>query len=123
MCWIRLKKRLNKLQESVDNLYSFVKTKEYDQLKKDSLDLKEEQELLSHIAFNVKSVKVFDGQESGSKVVKIYYEQPVITIDIDSETKEPIKNEVFYAINRLNLTDLQDLEKIDKVFREIKKNY
>ena len=123
MCWIRLRRRLNKLQESVDNLYTFVKTKEYDQLKKDSLDLREEQELLSHIAFNVKSVKVFDGQESGSKVVKIYYEQPVITIDIDSETKEPIKNDIFYAINRLNLTDLQDLEKIDKVFRELKNNY
>ena len=113
--FVTKKKLLKDIQKDVKELSSFVKTKEYEQLKKDSQELHEIKALLSNIHFKIKDAQ-FDKDE---KKVLITYELPKIVLDVD-ENGEVNKNDFFYSVNVLELISLEDMQKILKFLEGVK---
>ena len=93
MCFIS-KKKLAKLQSSVDELTHIVKTNELTRLREESKKLKEIQALLSKVRFKVKDVKTIETDELGRVDVRITYQLPTVTLKIDDEGK-PLKDDFF----------------------------
>ena len=121
MCF-GFKKKIAKLQASVDELTKIIKTRELVKLRRDSKELGELKELISHIKFKVKEVRAFEGEgisDSDKDVVRIIYQLPVIGLTIDDEGN-PEKNDFFYATNMLDMISIEDMKKIQKVLNEEK---
>lgn len=108
MCFIS-RKRLNKLQASIDDL----KSVEINRLRDESAELKELKELLENVRLGVKKVQAF---EDGS--VKIIYNIPSVVIKKDADGNWE-KNDFFYSVNKLELISFEDMLKISKVLDNI----
>ena len=108
-----------KLSKQIQELSDFIKSNEYEELKKDSAELKRVKELLSHVKFKVKDIKFFEEGEENQPTVRIIYELPVIDLTID-ENGEPSKNDFFYSSNMLEMISLEDMNKIQDFLRKIK---
>ena len=94
-----IKKQLNDLKST---LTSNIEAKAQ---KADEYD-----DYLSKIKLKVKNVNEFY-EEDGSVSLRINYEAPQIMLRF-TEEGEPVFNELFKAINMLNLVDLDDMKKI-----------
>lgn len=117
MCFIR--KRIKKLEDSITELTKIVKTREYNLLKEESKELHEIKELLDQVKIEVKDAKLVLDQDSMEEILTIQYQLPNISLRFD-ENGDPYKNNVFYAINALNLISLEDMEKIRKLLYQYK---
>lgn len=106
------KQILAKIQELED----FIKSDEFEQLKRDSEELKQIKELLSSIKFKVKDIKYF---EEDNKVI-VVYELPKIELEVDEEGNVG-KNDFFYACNKLELVSLEDTNKLFEFLYRLKK--
>lgn len=117
MCFIR--KRLKHLESDLSELTRIVKNREYQELKRQSEDFSTVKNLLEQVKINVKEVKTVLDQDTMEDVVTVKYELPIVTVRFD-ENGDPLKNELFYALNALNLISYEDMEKIQKVLDKTK---
>lgn len=124
MCFFKKQKeQINSLQKQLDELTKIIKNQQFIQYEKDSKELKLTKELLSKIKLTVKNIKVIES-DTGFTTVRINYDLPYVQLELD-EYGESEKNDLFYAINMLDLTPIGDLEKIRTVLenqRKIKKD-
>ena len=112
-------KQLNSIEEQVKHLTTLLESKEIQNLRKDSAELAQIKELLSHVHFKIKETRVVDNQETGRVSVVVSYELPRIVLDID-ENGNPNKNDFFYSTNMLNMISLEDMSKFQNVLRQAK---
>ena len=104
------------LRHQVADLTNIVKTQELIKLRTENARLKEKEELISKIRFRLKDVAYL--KEEGFILVK--YDVPFVKVPVN-EDGEVQKNELFYAINKLQLLSLDDLKKISAVVDNIKR--
>lgn len=117
MCFIR--KRLKHLESDLSELTRIVKNREYQELKRQSEEFNTVKNLLEQVKINVKEVKTVLDQDTMEDVVTVKYELPIVTVRFD-ENGDPLKNELFYALNTLNLISYEDMEKIQKALDKTK---
>ena len=111
-----LKSKIASLSHELAELKEIVKTQELIRLRAENTRLKEKEQLISKIQLRVKSVSYIEEENK----VLVKYDIPNIKINLDSENS-PVKNDMFYAINFLQLIPFDDMKKIQAVFDEIKK--
>ena len=104
------------LRHEVADLTNIVKTQELIKLRTENARLKEKEELIGKIRFRLKDVAYL--KEEGFILVK--YDVPFVKVPVN-DNGEVQKNELFYAINKLQLLSLDDLKKISAVVDNIKK--
>lgn len=104
------------LRHEIADLTNIVKTQELIKLRTENARLKEKEQLIDKIKFRLKDVAFL--REEGIILVK--YDVPFVKVPVN-EDGEVQKNEMFYAINKLQLLPLDDLKKISKLIDEIKK--
>lgn len=101
---------LNKVNELTD----LIKSKEYEQLKRDSEELKQIKELISHIKFKIRNVDLISDD-----TIQVVYELPRINLIMDENGKLS-KNDFFYATNFLEMISLEDMNKFQVFVNKIK---
>lgn len=120
MCFRKRKKQMDAMQAKIDELTDIVKNQRFIQYEKDSKELAQTKELLSKITLPVKTVQIADN-EGGHPVIIIRYEPVNFVLNFD-DNGETERNEMFYAMNMLNLTPLKDMEKIQKAIAQQQEN-
>lgn len=120
MFFRKTKRKIEQLTQEISDLKSLIKSREYERLKEESKSYKETLELLSKIKIGLDKVEVLNGDNFDGYVVKIKYKLPSATIYFD-DNNNPIKNEMFYAINYLELMNYEDMKKVIGTFEKIKK--
>lgn len=97
-----LRKDVSEIKDNLKKLNSFLvsdtekKAKKYDKMK----------EYLSYYKIKIKHIVETEGP-TGKPAIKIVYENPQIILEFDEEGN-PIENEVFKAINGLDLVNTDD---------------
>lgn len=117
-----LQKRFDNLSEDFSNLKKLVENNELKTLRMKEQELNKTRELLSHIQLKIKDVKLYEDDNTGKEYARITYTIDPLRIDFDDDGN-PLKNEVFRAINMLDLTSLKDIERVQKVFSEERKGH
>lgn len=121
MCFFRkTNKKIQDLGERVDELTKLIKSREYEKYKKDSEELLKLNSLLKNIKINILRTRIVKDEENDGYVLRVKYDIPDVLIKFD-ENGEPEKNEMFYAINYLDLISMEDLNKVIKDIETIKK--
>lgn len=111
----KLDEELAKLRLEVKDLKDIVKTQELLKLRAENARLREKEQLISKIRFKLKNIAYLE--EDGIILVK--YEIPNVKVPVN-ENHEIQMNNIFYAINKLQLLSLDDLKKISALIDEIK---
>lgn len=108
---MRLKKKIELLEKKIDFLTSdsYKKAKKYE----------EQEELLKKIRFSVDKISFFIDKQ-GLVGVNLEYSIPKLQVLFDDDS-EIIFNETFYAINKLNLISIEDMQKISQKLEEAKR--
>ena len=104
-----------KLRHEIADLTNIVKTQELIRLRAENAKLREKEQLIGKIRIKLKSVAYLDLE--GKILVK--YEIPPVTVPVDEEGNV-LKNDFFYAINKLQLLSFEDMKKISAVVDNIK---
>lgn len=112
----KYQKEIASLKHEVADLRDIVKTQELIKLRSENARLKEIEQLVHQIGFKLKDVAYLDEED----VVLVKYEMPYIKVGFNDKG-EPIKNDMFYAINKLQLISMHDMKKIQAVLEEVKK--
>lgn len=112
----QLDNEISALKHEIADLRQIIKTQELMHLRAENARLKEKEQLISKIRFKLKSVAYLE--EEGIILAK--YEIPPVKVRVN-EAGEIVKNDFFYAINKLQLLSLEDLKKISVVVDNIKK--
>ena len=105
------------LKHEIEDMRQIIKTQELLRLRDENAKLKEKEKLISKIRFKLKDVAYL--QEEGIVLVK--YEIPFAKVPVN-ENGEILKNDFFYAINKLQLISLDDMKKVSAVIDSIKNN-
>lgn len=108
------------LLQKMDELAKLIESNELDKLRKESAELKKTKDLISHVKFKIKDVRVVDNTETCRKNVIVTYELPRIVLELD-ENGNVNKNDFFYSSNMLNMISLEDMTKFQNTLRNIKK--
>ena len=106
-----------KLRHEIAELTQIVKTQELIKLRAENARLKEKEQLINKIRFKLKSVAYLDLE--GEILVK--YEIPPVKVPVDG-SGNVLKNDFFYAVNKLQLLSFDDMKKISAVVDNIKKS-
>lgn len=112
----RYENEIAALRHEVADLTNIVKTQELIKLRTENARLKEKEELICKVRFRLKDVAYL--KEEGFILVK--YDVPFVKVPVNDDG-EVQKNELFYAINKLQLLSLDDLKKISAVVDNIKR--
>lgn len=112
----RYENEIAALRHQIEDLTNIVKTQELIKLRTENARLKEKEELIGKIRFRLKDVAYL--KEEGFILVK--YDVPFVKVPVNDDG-EVQKNELFYAINKLQLLSLDDLKKISAVVDNIKR--
>lgn len=102
-------KRLASLESKVDKVTDLL-AGDLEKLRKDSAELAQIKELVSHVKLSLRDVRVVEN-DTGSVSVVVVYEPPRIVLTLD-ENGEPQKDEFFYSTNRLNMISSDAAAKI-----------
>lgn len=105
------------LTHELEELRQIVKTQELLKLRAENERLKERDKLISQISFKLKDATYL--QEENCVLVK--YEIPAVKVTFDEDGK-PLKNNLFYAINKLQLIPFEDMKKISALMKGDKNN-
>lgn len=108
------------LTRSVSDLKDFIANRELVKLQQQSQKLSEVQALLKNISIKVKTAGYFE-DDNGHKHLKVAYYIPTVILDID-EDYNMSRNEMFRAINLLNLVDANDWNLIQNELNKIEKD-
>ena len=122
MCLIFSKKRqkqFDDLQKRIDELTKIVKNQEFERLQARSEELKVQDEQLSKLQVKLAKIEVSQ-TNTGETMITLKYAMPDIVLYLDDDG-EPFKNETFYAINRLDLLEQKDTDKIRNVLEREKR--
>jgi len=123
MCFKKRRKEIDakfeSIEKSISDLKDFVANHELIKLQENSRKLQEQSDLLKNINIKVRNASYFV-DENGIPRLKISYFIPDIVIDIDEDYNLGV-NQMFRAINKLDLVSTKDwnliynqLTKIDK---------
>lgn len=113
-------KLLTELKAKIDHLAALLESGEVQQWKKDSDELKKTKELLSHVKFKIKDVRIVEDTNTGKQKVIVVYELPRIELELD-ENGNPNKNDFFYSSNMLDMISLEDMSYFQKILRNRKR--
>ena len=113
----KLDEQITHLRHEVSELKEIIKSEELIRLRNENAYLKERNELINHIKFKLKSVSYVPEEN----IILVKYDFPNIKIGLDSENKV-IKNNMFFAINKLQLLPIEDLKKISVVVKQVENN-
>lgn len=118
MCFFRkTNKRIAELENRIAELTKLIKDDEFQKAKKDSETLKLKEKLLSLIKIKVEKATIIDNEENYS--IRVKYSIPDIVVEFD-ENNIPLKNDLFYAINYLELLSIEDFQKLNNEFSKVK---
>lgn len=104
------------LEHEIQDLREIIKTQELVRLRAENARLKEKEQLISKIKFQLKDVAYLE--EDG--VVLVKYVIPNVKVHVNDKG-EILKNDFFYAVNKLQLISFDDMKKISAVVDNIKK--
>lgn len=113
-------KLLTELNAKLDHLTALLESGEVQQWKKDSEELKKTKELVSHVKFKIKDVRIVEDTDTGKQRVVVVYELPRVVLELD-ENGNPNKNDFFYSSNMLDMISLEDMSLFQKVLRNRKR--
>lgn len=113
-------KLLTELNAKLDHLTALLESGEVQQWKKDSEELKKTKELVSHVKFKIKDVRIVEDTDAGKQRVVVVYELPRVVLELD-ENGNPNKNDFFYSSNMLDMISLEDMSLFQKVLRNRKR--
>ena len=105
-----------RLRHEIADLTQIIKTQELIKLRAENAKLKEKEQLISKIRFQLKDVAYLE--EDGIVLVK--YVIPNVKVPVNDKG-EILKNDFFYAVNKLQLISFEDMKKISAVVDNIKK--
>lgn len=105
------RKRLNLLQQSIDELIKIIKDDELKALRQESKELKNVKELLKPIKFKVQTIRSYVDTDTGSEHIQISYEPFVVNLEFQ-DGKQLNRSELLRSVNMLNFTGLEDQMKI-----------
>lgn len=112
--------QFNNIARSVSDLKDFIANRELVKLQQQSQKLSEVQSLLKNISIKVKTAGYFE-DDNGHKHLKVSYYIPTITMDVDEEYNIE-RNEMFRAINLLDLINAEDWNIIQNEINKINKD-
>lgn len=101
-------------------LTDLIKSEQFEKYRADSNELTQVRELLSHIRFKIKDIRLVDNEESLDKTIQITYELPRVKLTIDPEGNIS-KNDFFYATNFLEMISMEDMQKLQDFIESAKK--
>jgi len=104
------------LKHEVAELKNIVKTQELIKLRNENARLKEKEQLISKIKFRLKDIAYL--VEENEILAK--YDVPALKISFNYDGKIN-KNDMFYAINKLQLISLEDMKKIQALIDQVTK--
>ena len=104
------------LRQEIKNLEQIIKTQELVRLRAENERLKEKEKLIDKVKFRLKDVAYLVEED----VMLVKYEVPYVKVAFDADAN-PKKNDLFYAINKLQLITLDDMKKIQNVINDVKK--
>lgn len=104
------------LKHEIHELSQIVKTQELLRLRAENERLKEKEALVSKIKIRLKDVAYLAEED----ILLVKYEVPYVKVAFDAEGK-PQKNELFYALNKLQLLSLDDMKKISNSLERVKR--
>lgn len=104
-----------RLKHEIEDLKQIIKTQELIKLREENARLKEKEQLISKIKFRLKDV-AFLAEEG---IVLVKYNIPNVKVPVSTEGKV-LKNDFFYAVNKLQLIPFEDMKKISAVIDNIK---
>ena len=104
-----------RLKHEIEDLKQIIKTQELIKLREENARLKEKEQLISKIKFRLKDV-AFLAEEG---IVLVKYNIPNVKVLVSPEGKV-LKNDFFYAVNKLQLIPFEDMKKISAVIDNIK---
>lgn len=110
------KQLLAQLKELTD----LIKSEQFEKFRKDSEELHEIQDLISHVRFKLKDIRLIVNEETTERTIQVTYELPRINLTI-SEDGQVSKDDFFYATNYLELISLEDMQKIQNFIENLKK--
>lgn len=113
----KIEQKLEELQNQVNDLRQEILGKNFDEMKKKIAKLDEINSLLRQITIKVKSAGYYI-DDRGEKKLKVSYYIPNIILDIDEDYNIK-RNEMFRALNLLNLVDDEGLNTIQKEINKI----
>ena len=105
------RKRLNLLQQSIDELVKIIKDDELKTLRLESKELKNVKELLKPIKFKVQTIRQYVDTDTGAEHIQIVYDLPVVDLEFQ-DGKQLNRSELLRSVNMLNFTGLEDQMKI-----------
>lgn len=104
-----------RLKHEIEDLKEIVKTQELIKLRAENARLKEKEQLISKIKFKLRDVAFLDEE----RAILVKYQIPNVKVFVSPEGKV-LKNDFFYAINKLQLISFDDMKKITAVIDNIK---
>lgn len=105
------------LKHEMEELKQIIKTRELLALRAENERLREKEALISKVKIMLKDA--FYLTEKNAIVVKYFI--PNIEIAIDDDNKI-VKNDMFYAINKLQMLPIKDMQKLQSVIDNIPKD-
>lgn len=110
-----LNSEIARLRHELSELKEIVKTQELIRLRAENARLKEIEQLTEKVKFKLKSVAYIEEENK----ILIKYEIPNIKLELDNDNN-PVKNDFFYSVNKLQLISFDDMKKIQTVINEVK---
>lgn len=107
--------KISVLEHEIADLRQIVKTQELVRLRNENARLKEKEKLISQVKFKLKDVAYVAEDD----FILVKYEIPNTRVHIDQDGNV-IKNDFFYAINKLQLISFEDMKKIQNVIDALK---
>ena len=103
------------LKHELEDLRQIIKTQELIKLRNENARLKEKEQLINKVKFQLKDVGYLEEENA----ILVKYKIPDVKILVNEEG-EPLKNDFFYAVNKLQLISFEDMKKISALIDNIK---
>lgn len=112
----KLNEEIAILKHELEDLKQVVKTQELLRLRAENERLREKEKMISKVHLNLKSIAF---SEEENKIV-VRYEVPNLWLSID-QNGDIVKNDMFYAINFLQLLSTEDMKKEQNLINNVQK--
>ena len=117
----KLKKQIEFLTFTVEELKKTIETQELAKLRNVAKQYEVLQDALKHIHIKIKDIKEVLCEDGFSRI-EVKYEVPTLYLNLDGNGKV-LRNEMFRAINQLDLLSSADTKRIAKVLEETERKY
>ena len=121
MAGSKLKKQIEFMQFTIDELKKTIETQELQRLRAMQKEYNQEKEALKNVRIKLKDIKEVLCEDGYSRI-EVKYEVPTIYLNLDGDGKV-LRNETFRAINILDLLPREDTLRIAKVLDETERKY